>query len=114
SRWRPATSHPTAMLRAVTLVALAAWRQSPGYQHGDVTLDGLVLSLAGLVVLTVGGWLGGSVVFVHGTRVIAAAAKQDSPPSDGGGSEVAVAKAGASKEQAWSEAEGGSRGSGQR
>jgi uncharacterized membrane protein len=72
ARWRTATWHLTAMLTAVTLFALAAWRQHPGYQHGNVTLGGLVLSIAGLVVLTVGGWLGGSVVFVHGTRVVSA------------------------------------------
>jgi uncharacterized membrane protein len=69
--WRTATWHLTAMLSAVTLFALAAWQQHPGYQHGDVTTGGFALSLAGLVVLTVGGWLGGSVVFVHGNRVIA-------------------------------------------
>jgi uncharacterized membrane protein len=73
ARWRTATLHLTAMLSAVTLFALAAWRQYPGYQHGDVTTGGLVLSLAGLVVLVVGGWLGGSVVFVHGARVVAGA-----------------------------------------
>jgi uncharacterized membrane protein len=70
ARWRTATWHLGAMLCAVALFALAAWRQHPGYQHGDVTLGGMALSLAGLVVLTVGGWLGGSMVFVHGTRVL--------------------------------------------
>jgi uncharacterized membrane protein len=70
ARWRTATWHLTVMLTAVALFALAAWRQHPGYQHGDVTAGGLVLSLAGVVVLTVGGWLGGSLVFVHGTRVL--------------------------------------------
>ena len=70
-RWRTATWHLTAMIGAVTLFALAAWRQYPGYEHGDVTTPGFALSLAGLAVLVVGGWLGGTVVFVHGTRVIA-------------------------------------------
>jgi uncharacterized membrane protein len=79
ARWRTATWHLTAMVSAVTLFALAAWRQYPGYQHGDVTLGGLVLSLAGLVVLTVGGWLGGSIVFVHGNRVVAAAGGRRGP-----------------------------------
>ena len=69
-RWRTATWHLTAMLTAVALFALAAWRQHPGYRHGDVTTGGLVLALAGLFVLVVGGWLGGSLVFVHGTRVL--------------------------------------------
>jgi uncharacterized membrane protein len=59
------------MVSAVSLFALAAWRQYDGYQHGHVTTAGLILTLCGAAVLTVGGWLGGSVVFVHGTRVLA-------------------------------------------
>jgi uncharacterized membrane protein len=31
---------------------------------------GLVLLLAGFASLTLGGWLGGSIVFVHGIRVL--------------------------------------------
>ena len=77
-RWRTATLHLTAMLTAVALFALAAWRQYDGYQHGHVTTGGLVFSLCGVAVLTVGGWLGGSLVFVHATRVL---------PSDGQDSE---------------------------
>ena len=69
-RWRAATWHLTAMVSAVVLFAFAAWLQHDGYKHGDVTTGGLVLTLAGFAVLTVGGWLGGSVVFVHGMRVL--------------------------------------------
>jgi uncharacterized membrane protein len=69
-RWRTATWHLTAMVTAVVLFALAAWRQHPGYRDGDVTTGGLVLALAGAVVLTVGGWLGGRLVFVLRTRVL--------------------------------------------
>jgi uncharacterized membrane protein len=58
------------MVTAVALFALAAWRQYDGYQHGHVTTGGLVLTLCGVVVLAFGGWLGGSLVFVHGTRVV--------------------------------------------
>lgn len=67
--WRTATVHLTAMVTAVACFGAAAWLQWPGYAHGDVTTGGLVLALAGLVALTVGGWYGGAVVFVHGTRV---------------------------------------------
>jgi uncharacterized membrane protein len=70
-RWRTATFHLTAMVSAVALFALAAWRQYDGYQHGHVTTGGLILTLCGAAVLTVGGWFGGSVVFMHGTRVLA-------------------------------------------
>src|SRR5918911_3964855 len=62
-RWRTATFHLTAMVAAVSLFALSAWRQYLGYQHGYVTTSGLILALCGAGVLTVGGWLGGSVVF---------------------------------------------------
>jgi uncharacterized membrane protein len=69
-RWRTATLHMTAMVSAVVLFALAAWLQHRGYQRGDVTTGGLVFSVLGLVALTAGGWLGGTLVFVHGLRVI--------------------------------------------
>jgi uncharacterized membrane protein len=58
------------MVSAVVLFALAAWLQHRGYQRGDVTTGGLVFSVLGLVALTAGGWLGGTLVFVHGLRVI--------------------------------------------
>src|SRR5690349_2948724 len=75
--WRTATWHLGLMLSAVALFAVSAWLQHPGYQHGDVTAGGLVFAVAGLAVLTVGGWLGGSMVFVHGTRVIADEAERE-------------------------------------
>jgi uncharacterized membrane protein len=80
SRWRTATFHLTAMVTAVGLFALAAWRQYNGYQHGHVTTGGLILTLCGAATLTVGGWLGGSLVFVHATRVLAA--HPDEQPRD--------------------------------
>src|SRR3954464_14248484 len=69
-RWRTATWHLTAMVSAVPLFALAAWRPHPGHRHGGRTPSGLVLAVASLVVMTVGGWLGGRLVFVLGTRVL--------------------------------------------
>jgi uncharacterized membrane protein len=72
ARWRTATLHLTAMVCAVLLYAVAAWLQHSGYRDGDVTAGGLTFSLAGLVALTAGGWLGGAIVFVHGVRVLAA------------------------------------------
>ncbi len=75
-QWRTATWHLTVMLVAVTLLGLAAWAQYSGYQEGRVTTLGLVLTLSGTAVLGVGGWLGGSLVFVHGVRVLAAGREQ--------------------------------------
>src|SRR5919201_3410286 len=60
ARWRAATWHLAAMVSAVTLFAFAAWLQYDGYKDGRVTTGGLVLTLAGFAVLTLGGWLGGS------------------------------------------------------
>src|SRR5919202_6540187 len=76
-RWRTATQHLTAMVTAVVLFAVAAWLQPRGYQRGEVTAGGLVFSVVGLVALTAGGWLGGSIVFVHGVRVLSAEAPRD-------------------------------------
>jgi uncharacterized membrane protein len=67
--WRTATLHLTAMVSAVALFAIAAWLQHSGYRDGSVTTGGLVLTLLGVGTLTVGGWLGGAIVFVHGMRV---------------------------------------------
>jgi uncharacterized membrane protein len=67
--WKTATWHLAAMVSAVTLFAIATWLQWSGYRHGSVTWGGLVFTLAGFVLLTAGGWLGGAIVFVHGMRV---------------------------------------------
>lgn len=68
--WRTATSHMVAMLLATAsfLIAIGA-----GYSDGmdGVVGDGaFVLTVIGFLLLTLGGWLGGSIVFVHGMRVL--------------------------------------------
>ena len=70
--WRTATLHLAAMVTAVALFAVATWLQWDGYQDGTVTTGGLVFALLGFGALTTGGWLGGTIVFVHGMRVEAA------------------------------------------
>jgi uncharacterized membrane protein len=68
--WRTATAHLIAMLLAsgVFLAAVVAGKGS--FDAGNVETGPYVLTLAGYVVMAVGGWLGGSVVFVHGMRVL--------------------------------------------
>lgn len=68
--WRTATTHMAVMVTAVVLFAIAAILQYDGFHDGDVTTGGLVFALLGWVTLVAGGWLGGSLVFVHGHRVV--------------------------------------------
>ena len=68
--WRTATLHMFAMLIATVFFGLAAVFGHGGYVDGDVTAGSLILTLVGFGVLTLGGWLGGTVVFVHGMRVL--------------------------------------------
>lgn len=68
--WRTATLHMAAMVTATILFGITAIVGYDHYQVADVTTTPLVLTLAGFVVLTVGGWLGGTVTFVHGMRVL--------------------------------------------
>jgi uncharacterized membrane protein len=68
--WRTATAHLAVMLSATILFAIAAGAGHADYVDGVVSGGSLVLTLAGFAVLTVGGWLGGAIVFVHGMRVL--------------------------------------------
>jgi uncharacterized membrane protein len=68
--WRTATAHMLAMLSATVFFLIAAIVGYDGYKDGDVTAGPFILTLAGFGLLTVGGWLGGTVVFVHGMRVL--------------------------------------------
>src|SRR5215210_4783773 len=68
--WRTATLHLFSMLTATLFFLLAAIFGHGGYLDGEVTSGSLVLTLIGFAFLTLGGWLGGTVVFVHGMRVL--------------------------------------------
>ena len=68
--WRTATFHMLVMLIATLLFVLAAIIGYDGYEDGEVGGGALALQLGGYAFLTLGGWLGGSVVFVHGMRVL--------------------------------------------
>ncbi len=45
-------------------------RRSRCYTNGTVGAGAFVLTVIGFALLTLGGWLGGAIVFVHGMRVI--------------------------------------------
>jgi uncharacterized membrane protein len=68
--WWTATWHMLSMLTATLFFALAAIFGHGDYVNGDVSAGSLALTLIGFGMLTLGGWLGGSVVFVHGMRVL--------------------------------------------
>lgn len=68
--WRTATAHMSAMLIATIVFAITAGAGHSNYVDGEVSGGSLVLTLVGYALLTVGGWLGGSVVYVHGMRVL--------------------------------------------
>jgi uncharacterized membrane protein len=68
--WRTATAHMIAMLiaNAVFLAAVLAGKGS--FDTGNIKTGPFVLTIIGFGILTLGGWLGGSVVYVHGMRVL--------------------------------------------
>jgi uncharacterized membrane protein len=68
--WRTATTHLFAMVTATVFFLLAAIFGHGGYVDHSVTTGSLVLTLLGFGTLTLGGWLGGTVVYVHGMRVL--------------------------------------------
>jgi uncharacterized membrane protein len=68
--WRTATAHMVAMLTATVFFLIAALVGHGGYRHGAVDAGPYVLTLLGFGSLTVGGWLGGAIVYVHGMRVL--------------------------------------------
>ena len=68
--WRTATTHLVVMVTAAVFFGLAAIFGHGGYVRGDVTAGPLVLTLVGFVTLTLGGWIGGTITFVHGMRVL--------------------------------------------
>ena len=68
--WKTATSHMIAMLSATVFFALAAITGHDSYTHADVSSGAFILTLIGFGLLTLGGWLGGAIVYVHGMRVL--------------------------------------------
>ena len=69
--WRTATFHLGAMVTATVLFLIAALVGHGGYEDAAVKAGPFVVTLAGFAMLTLGGWLGGTIVYVHGMRVLA-------------------------------------------
>jgi uncharacterized membrane protein len=70
SLWRVATLHMVVMLSATAVFLVTSVVGYDAYQDAAVSTGGLILTLVGFGLLTGGGFAGGSVVFVHGMRVL--------------------------------------------
>jgi uncharacterized membrane protein len=68
--WWTATWHMCSMLTATVFFLIAALVGHSGYTHGAVHTGPFILTLVGFGFLTLGGWLGGAIVFVYGMRVL--------------------------------------------
>jgi len=67
---RTATTHALVMATATVFFVLAILVGHKHYSHGLVGAWPFVLTVAGFCVLTIGGWLGGAITYVHGMRVL--------------------------------------------
>jgi uncharacterized membrane protein len=68
--WRTATTHMLVNVVASAFFGLAAIFGHDAYHDGEVTGGALGLTLVGYGLLALGGWIGGTIVFVHGMRVL--------------------------------------------
>lgn len=75
--WRTATKHMIAMVTATVFFALAALLGHDAFMSGNLGAGDLILTLIGFGLLTVGGWLGGAVVYTFGMRVLPAKEKAE-------------------------------------
>lgn len=67
---RTANFHWISMAFASLLFVLAAWLTWPGYRDGELPVLGAITAIVAFLALTVGGWIGGAIVFEHGMRVV--------------------------------------------
>jgi uncharacterized membrane protein len=68
--WKTATLHMTAMVSATVIFLIAAVVGHGGYVDHSVTTGAFILTLVAFAIMTLGGWLGGAIVYVHGMRVL--------------------------------------------
>jgi uncharacterized membrane protein len=67
---RTATSHALVNASASVFFVLALIVGHKHYSHGLVGTWPFLFTVVGWCLLTVGGWLGGAITFVHGMRVL--------------------------------------------
>lgn len=76
--WRTATAHMVANLLASALFVVTLILGHGDYVDREVGGLPFVLNLIAFGMLSLGGWLGGTIVFVHGMRVLGLAEKRTS------------------------------------
>jgi uncharacterized membrane protein len=67
---RTATSHALAMVAATVIFLIAAILGKDSFDEGNLSTVPFVLTLIGYALMALGGYLGGTLVFVHGMRVL--------------------------------------------
>jgi uncharacterized membrane protein len=67
---RTATIHALVNVVAAVVFLIAVLVGHDGYKRGAVETGPFILTLLGFGVLTLGGWLGGAITYVHGMRVL--------------------------------------------
>jgi uncharacterized membrane protein len=68
--WKTATVHALANVSGGILFLIAAITGHSGYVAHHVATGPFILTLLGFGALTLGGWLGGAITYVHGMRVL--------------------------------------------
>ena len=67
---RTVNTHALVMAAASLLFVLAAVLGRDDYKVASLDAGPFLLTLVGFGVLAIGGWIGGSIVYVHGMRVL--------------------------------------------
>jgi hypothetical protein len=68
--WRVAAAHMLANVAGAAFFLIALLVGKGDYDAGALGGGPLALTLVGFAMLTLGGWLGGTIVFVYGMRVL--------------------------------------------
>jgi uncharacterized membrane protein len=69
-RWRTASAHWLVMIAATSVFLVAAAQLQDDFDSGGAGTAGALTTLAAELLLVVGGWLGGTLVYAHGERVL--------------------------------------------
>jgi uncharacterized membrane protein len=69
-RWRVASLHWLTMITSLSLFSVAGALLQDDFERGQAGAAAALTAIAAELVLAIGGWLGGTMVFVYGERVL--------------------------------------------